>query len=473
VKAAKTLQREADELAERIASDFNIEERNREYAHLRVDDSAGSRPTVHLEDVSAIPFVENVSGVREYQHRARVRSGDGDMFVSVTQPATGYEEYCRKKLDLGDPEILVASVDENPLSIARSCRDKSILKSFERFARSKNGRITIHPYMAINDVWRLADELDDRPGMDVSVFGPTPPVLWIANDKSTMVKIVDSLLGSDYNVETVFASSEEEMTEELRNMAETKDKVGLKRTRCASAMGNIVFDSDTLLAESKQETLNRVESFLKETKWNRGERVLVVEWVDAWASPSTQMWIPPNPQNPIEMNGVYEQILKGPEKIFVGSRPTTLPDSLNQELADVSRLLARVFRRLGYSGRCSFDFVVTEEGGHKNVKLIECNGRWGGTSTPMHLVDRLFEQRPPYIATDYESEKLKGMTFPELKERLEGTLYDAETGEGRFILYNVGPLTDVGKFDIISIGESPGEAKQGIDEVLPERLGLK
>ena len=90
----------------------------------------------------------------------------------------------------------------------------------------------------------------------------------------------------------------------------------------------------------------------------------------------------------------------------------------------------------------------------------------------MHLVDRLFpDGRPHYVAQDWVHPGMVGCTLLELLKLLEPALYDVRTGRGRFALYNVGPLVDKGKFDIVSIGE-PAEALDGIHEVLPRLLGL-
>ena len=47
-------------------------------------------PVLHLEDVSAIPFLSGIAGVEEYQHRTRVRVYDGDLYgtVTPTEPPT-------------------------------------------------------------------------------------------------------------------------------------------------------------------------------------------------------------------------------------------------------------------------------------------------------------------------------------------------------------------------------------------------
>ena len=56
-----------------------------------------------------------------------------------------------------------------------------------------------------------------------------------------------------------------------------------------------------------------------------------------------------------------------------------------------SWLLAVLFQRLGYVGRCSFDLLVVGESlATARAEFLECNGRWGGTSGPMMLMNRLF-----------------------------------------------------------------------------------
>jgi hypothetical protein len=225
-----------------------------------------------------------------------------------------------------------------------------------------------------------------------------------------------------------------------------------------------------------------VERFLAHTEWEGDEEILVVEWVDADHSPSTQTWIPPHGQGPPVVEGVYEQLLKGEQQMFIGSRPSTLAAPVNEAIARYSVGLAAVFQRLGYVGRCSFDFIVqgppevddpTGSPGEFDCRLIECNGRWGGTSTPMSLVDRLVDgERPPYLAMDHEDSTLEGMRFPELLEAVGDDVYDSQTGEGRFVFYNVGALQKEGKFDVISIGDSPQDARWAAEEYLPDLLGF-
>jgi len=332
--------------------------------------------------------------------------------------------------------------------------------------------MTVHPYMGIEDVWELAAMLSVDSRTPVRVISPPPPVTWIANDKALFDELVARVLGREALVETRISRDAAAIETDLRMMSQRHNRVGLKRTRCASAMGNAVFASCDVHAEV--DAADAVQEFLRRTEWPVGEEVLTVAWLDTDLSPSTQLWIPPLDSGEPRLDGIYEQILKGEEKVFVGSRPSTLPDAVNQELATGALLVAAALQELGYVGRCSFDHLVTgDPKGEFDVVFTECNGRWGGTSTPMSLLDRLLHgPRPAYRAQDLVFPELIGASLTDLLELAGELVFHAESGQGRFIFYNIGPLHGHGKFDVISIGEDQDDAERGVLEILPTRLGL-
>lgn len=432
---------------------------------LQVDAEPDGVPVVHLEDVSAVPFVAGIPGIEEYQHRARVRAGDGGIFVAVTPAAPGYEDYCRDQLLLGSPEFLLAEPPSGvPWAVARAAMSGSTRDSLVNRAKNSGG-LVLHSYMAMEDVWALGSILSEASGIPVGVIGPTPAVNWVANDKALFSAVVRAAVGDEFLLETATGFSPAEVASLVREFAGRHPRIGIKRTRCASAMGNLVLDaSDAVNADVI------VAEFLARTEWPEGEEVLVVEWAETDLSPSTQLWIPRRGAPICE--GVYEQLLEGVEKCFLGSRPSTLPTAVNSALRDASLLVGAALQRLGYVGRCSFDFVVTGDvHGDFSVRFTECNGRWGGTSTPMRLVDRLFpDGRPSYVAQDWMSDSLVGMKFQDLTERLGEHLFDPSTGRGRFILYNVGPLAGRGKFDVIGLGADPDDAWSAVRDLLPTLL---
>ena len=454
-----------------LGADIDVASQLQPYEAHRWHRGDTPHPTLQLDDVSAIPFLADIAGVEEYQHRGRLRAGDNDLYVTVTPAVAGYETYCDDTLQLGAPEHLVADPVGPPIAVARACtKGRSHARLVER--ASAAGGMTIHPYMGIEEVWELAAMLRVDSHCPIRVLAPPPPVTWIANDKSLFDELVERVLGRNALVETRISRDVAGIETDLRTLSQRYERVGLKRTRCASAMGNAVFASRDL--QSDRDAAQMVQAFLRRTQWPEGEEVLAVAWLDTDLSPSTQLWIPPLGFGEPRLDGIYEQILKGEEKVFVGSRPSTLPDALNQKLGSDALMVGAALQELGYAGRCSFDHLVTgDPDGVFRVRFTECNGRWGGTSTPMSLLDRLLNKpRPAYRAQDIVYPELVGARLPDLLELLGDLVFQTETGQGRFILYNLGPLDGHGKFDVISIGADQEDAERGVLEILPKRLGL-
>ena len=65
---------------------------------------------------------------------------------------------------------------------------------------------------------------------------------------------------------------------------------------------------------------------------------------------------------------------------------------------------------------------------------------------------------------------LVGKDFGAVRAALAGRLYDATTGCGTFVLYNVGPLRQYGKLDVIALGDTVEAAEAALEGELLERL---
>jgi hypothetical protein len=207
---------------------------------------------------------------------------------------------------------------------------------------------------------------------------------------------------------------------------------------------------------------------LAEKDWAPGDRVLVVSWEKNDVSPSAQTWIPPLGGGQPRLDGIYEQLLEGEEKVFLGSIVSRLPAEIEEKIGRWALSIATAYQELGYVGRCSFDFIDAGEG---DIRFVECNGRWGGTSTPMHLVDRIFPGgRPAYRAQDIVSPGLMGCSFDNLRDAVGDTLYDSATGRGKFIVYNVGCLAAYGKLDVIAVADTVAAAGEALEVELPALL---
>ncbi len=448
---------------------FDLRRRLAAFEPYRHRGDRGGPPALHIDDFTGIPFLDGIAGVECYQHRARLRAAEGDVVAATTAASPGYESYLREVLGLGAAELLEVDPGRDRLAVARACMAGVPRSRLSALATAKGG-LVIEPFMGIEAVWELAAAVAAGAGTSVRVLAPPPPVAWIANDKASFEDLVTAVLGPGFLPDSRRSASAEALARGLLELAEACPAVALKRLRCASAMGNEVFRSTMLRNKGFAGVLDIVRGFLDRTGWDGTEEVLAVAWEESSSSPSTQWWLPPPGGGGPRLDGVYEQILAGAEGVFVGSRPSALPSEVEQAIVSRSGRVAAALQGMGYVGRCSFDHLVLPGG---RVVFTECNGRWGGTSTPMNLVDRLHpEGRPPYQARGFVHRDLVGLSFRELGARMGDSLRDRGLDAGRFLLYNVGPLEEFGKFDVVAVGSSRGHVDRLMAEELPGRLGL-
>jgi len=275
-----------------LSEALDLEARLAPFAELRWSGKGPQAPVLRLDDFSGIPFLVDITGVEEYQHRARLRADPDDLYAAVTPSAPGYESYCREKLDLAPVDFVQAKPVETQLALARACGEgEARSRILQRIEAS--GSLSIDPFMGIEEVWELAESLARSTGAQVSVAAPPPPVTWIANDKQLFSQLVESVLGPEWLVETRIGRSPEALARELLSLAKRHAQVGLKRLRCASAMGNKVFAASEIQGHPVDVVATKVRRFLDRTQWQGDEDVQVVAWERVDHSTSTQLWVPP------------------------------------------------------------------------------------------------------------------------------------------------------------------------------------
>lgn len=472
--AGREAVKKADELAAQLS--VGLEKDIELYSGLFADgNGAGGRDCacMYVEDLSSIPFLDNIPGIEYYQLRARLLSGANDLVALSYMPDPAYECYNRSFLGLGEPDFLIVYPDRHaPINITRNILEShAATRRIVDFAKGR-GMLNIHPYMGSREVWELASHLRGSAGVDVRVTAPLPGVTEMVNDKSKFVMLVQKMLSADDTVETRSSNDLACIADALRAMALKHGKVVLKIGNYASAMGNILFDSEQVRRMDIAGLRTAVRNELARRRWDGMHNVCVMEWrTDVLGSPSAQLWIPRAGFPVVE--GIFDQILAGPEKVFNGSTPSCMPEGLKKEFARKSFELGLLFQKLGYFGRCSFDAIVCgRELQDASVKFVECNGRWGGTSLPMSLCNRIFGSHlgMRYIAKDVLDRRLRGCSFSTLLRIFEGRLYDCRTGSGDFILYNTGCLKEYGKFDIIVLGDVREETEYKAFVEVPEML---
>jgi Pre ATP-grasp domain len=429
---------------------------------------------LHLDDISGIPFLDPGRDIRFKQEQARARASTGDLVASCAAPVDGYEDYCRERLGLGAPEWLHPQPLQDPLQLAAACwRDRSVRERLLRAVRSGE-LLYVEPYIGSLAVWELAALVSDEARQPLCVLAPPPGVAEWANDKVAFAEAVRLLFGDGVLPETTHAGSFSLAAERLRGLADHARMLSVKLPDSIGGGGNIVLEAARLRGHSLQEISDVLQRKFNGNAWNQERELLISAWeTDVESAPSGQLWIPPVDDGPPVFEGIFEQRLEGAEGFFVGSRPAELDDGLQQEIVDRCWLLARLFQELGYVGRCSFDLLVVGDGGGTgSLRFIECNGRWGGASTPMTLMNRLFGdwRWQPYAASGCRIDGLDRMAFRDLLDALEPDLYDARTGDGTYILLNPAKMQARSGITVIALAETWHRASELAEACFPETV---
>ena len=161
-------------------------------------------------------------------------------------------------------------------------------------------------------------------------------------------------------------------------------------------------------------------------------------------SPSVQLWIPGRDAGAPVVEAIFDQSLRSLEGEFVGAVPSGLPEAWQLRLATEAALLGCLLQELGYFGRCSLDAVlVGEDLASCALHWVECNARWGGTSIPLTLVNRLVgdARRAPFVIVQQTGLRLAPRPFGWFLDR-----FGIEAGTGiQFIA--LAPLLSTARAD--------------------------
>lgn len=463
--------------AERVARDLLREHPELvtapELAELTARSETTAFGTLHLDDQSDIASNGARYDASHIQDRARIRAVGGDFVAANVPPVEGYEAYCRELLGLGAVEWIAPGASRYRRNLAGHCwTSRLIRKRLIRAAKSEDLRV-IHPLMGSVGVWLLARMLSRATRRRVTVMAPPPSVTRFVNDKTEFAGIVVGLFGNEACPRSHVATSLAVVCRNVRELASGYERVVIKIPDGAGGAGNVVLECGPLRRKDLTEIRAQLAPILRRIGWRSGERLQVSAWQnDVLSAPSVQTWIPPSGAGPVRVDGVFEQLLEGPSYEFTGTMPALLPASARHRIVARAVLLAMVFQRLGYVGRCSFDLVLAgRDVESSEAVLIECNGRWGGTSLPMTLVSRLLPGRAvDYVVRSLIVPGLRDVPFHHLLERFEEDLFDVETGRGWLVLFNPARLRAQSGVSFIALGESLEEARYRAEDLLSHRL---
>ncbi|MFO0908969.1 MAG: hypothetical protein U0794_11515 [Isosphaeraceae bacterium] len=432
--------------------------------------------TIHLDDLSAIALREPTSDLY-LQERARLRAGHGDLVVAATPQVPGFEPYARHQLGLGEAEWFHVACDSplRAVQLARTCREDRTARHRLTSLVRQSELTYLHPHMGTPSVWALASVLRRAAHRDVRVVAPPPGLCQWVNDKLAFAETVGRLFGRRWRPTTNAAANFATLAGQVATLARETRTLVIKRPVSAGGEGNLVLEAAPFRRLSLRAVRRELVRKLAWLNWSDREPLLIGTWeTDVLSSPSVQTWIPPADAGPPVVEGIFDQILSGQEGVFLGCTQAELSPPLMRTAAQRGWLLALLFQKLGYVGRCSFDLLVLgTRMANARLEFIECNGRWGGTSGPMTLLTRLFGHwaSRPFAAFECPvPPQSTGWCFDALTQQLGAELYDARSGRGNLILFNPGRLRARSELQFIALGETWSEAVRRARETVPDLL---
>lgn len=422
-------------------------------------------PALLLGDHTGVALREE-RGVPELEYRMLAVSSGGDVLALSAPRCPAFEDYVAATLGFGPVEVLRPCREGWPLW-RRCMHDPAVMEALTGRA-DRHRRFTIVPYMAHGGVWRLAAAVAAGSRARVAVAGPPPVLNQRVNDKLWFARRVRELLGPRSVPEARAAHGPAALASQVAWFARRFDRVCLKLPSSAGSEGNATLEAGPLRRMGLRALRDLLCDLVDSRSWGERFPLLVGVWeAPVFCSPSVQLWIPEEGQDPV-VEGVFCQVLEGLAGRFVGVAPSPLPQPWLERVAAEAALLGGLLQELGYFGRCSFDaLVVGSDLAAADLLWIECNGRWGGTSLPMTLVSRLAGRgrRPPFFVADRSRLDLPPRSFARVLQDLDPLLLRPGRAEGVAFLAPT-RLEEGTGFEFVAAGATAGRASELAREVM-------
>ena len=427
-------------------------------------------PALLFEDHSEISLC-TTQREEVFRYRSLLLAGDGDLVLIGGRRHAAFEQYCRDVVGMGDPSIVaLPPLSRRRLSsLAERCtaneRAFNIILDIARRGR----RINLIPYLGTGSVWKLAGRIGAATGARVQVAAPPPRLAQRVNDKLWFDQRVIEVIGKEARPPNYHAFGPAAVAGRIAQIARRSERVVVKVPDSAGSAGNIVLDSASVRRFPLSRVRNQILTVLRARGWSSQFPLLVGVWdCEVLSSPSVQVWVPLAEQGLPVIEGLFEQLVCGAEGQFIGATAIQLTEQLRQRLATEAMQLACLFQKLGYFGRCSFDAIIAgRDWRSADVRWIECNGRWGGTSIPMTLANRLtgdWTQREMMILQRLDL-KMRRYGLPAALDLLDNVLYRHDGDGTGVIITNPGQLEQGAGLHMVLLGRDRSHVQQQLAQV--------
>jgi hypothetical protein len=430
----------------------------------RVSSGLSGAPALLFEDHSEISLF-NAREDSPLEYRALLLAGKDDIVLIGGQQFPGFEKYCQDRLGLGQALIATpapVACDRN-VSISERCiADAAVMERICAHARRHRG-LNIVPYIGTGSAWRLANIVASQSASDVLVAAPPPRLTRRVNDKLWFAERVQELLDRDALPVSHSVFGPAALSGRVAALGSRFDRVVVKVPDSSGSLGNVVLSSADIARWSLSDLRKRILDVLEERGWRGTYPLMVGVWdYPVIASPSVNIWIPKAGDGLPIIESVFTQILSGPAGEFIGATPSDLPDLWQHRIVREAMAIASLFQLLGYFGRCGLDAILIGEScDDAALHWIECNGRWGGVSTPITLANRLvgdWHEKAVLIVQQTQL-AMPPRSFDDFLALLGDRLFDARTSKQGVVILAPGRIVDGSGLNMMVLAETPEAAQ--------------
>lgn len=415
----------------------------------------------HREIALARPNKQSI-----YEYRLSLLASHQDLVIIGGERDYAFEQYVRKYLKLGAVDYLTPkSINlEEMCPLPLRCQlDHLVLQKIISTAIT-HGQLTIFPGLGTGSAWVLAATIAQKSNVKIFVASPPPRLTRRANNKLWFADVVKMVLGPQSRPPIYSAYGPTALTSRIHALSKKFERVVAKVPDSAGSAGNLNFWSANIRKMSLSDLRLDVLKTLSDLGWKGSFPLLVQVWDCAVLSnASVQIWVPNSIEGPPILEGIFEQSIEGVSGKFVGTNPTELPENLKFRIAEEALKISTVLQSCGYFGRCSFDAVVSGKNWQQSeVHWIECNGRWGGVSIPMTLLNRINDDwaESPFLVGRCRTSCFNPSQFKDIVTELEDCLFDSSrNGEGLIILSPIDSNHDY-NLHFMTIGKTIVRAKE-------------
>ncbi len=393
------------DVAQAVATEFLSESRNQtelSYFMPQVRQGSGDTPYIFFGDIGEIALFEHRSA-SPIEYRLSVLAREGDLVVIGGQRNRSFEQYLEKDLGLGHRDYLYIDQTNDEVRVPTPVK---CLKDAHAYAQlcaqvEERGGATLVAHITTGTIWTLAKKLGRDTGLPIHVAGPTPSLTARVNDKLWFASLTTRLFGEAAVPHKYSVYGPAALTGRVHSLARSYEKIVIKVPDSAGSAGNFPILSADIADISVKDLHQYLKDLIVDTVGSSPYPLMVQVWdCNVLTSPSVQLWIPPAEEGPPVIEGIFEQYLTGQAGRFSGAVPAALPDDWDFKLSRDALMLGHILQTLDYFGRCSFDTIISGKSFETaSLYWVECNGRWGGVSVPMTLLNSLFapDKTPAYI----------------------------------------------------------------------------